>query len=542
MVHRLTLFLLFLLVFLRPLISGIVNPSSNLYYLFLLSLISLLFLYPEGKTRPLGKEEKLWITFLLWSFITLFWSVNLHSTLLTSLLFLSYFYIFYITKRRDKKEKEILLYTLLFSTFLVSLYGIYQYFWGLERTREFVFTHMDISTLSPDFLSRLQTQRAFSTFVYPPAFAGYLILFIPLTFLLAREKEGTLRYMFIFLGGLELLALFLTKSKGGIFSLILSILIFSLFFFRGRKRLLSLIMALLLFSPFLHPGFRKIWRQSFGVRVSYWKAGWRMVRERPLRGFGTGTFGRVFPRYKEPGREDTQMAHNNYLQVFSEMGLPGGLLFLALLGVTGRRVWRNRENPLQQGIILGYLSFLIHSLIDFDLYIPGITFSLFLLLGMGIYEEKEEKSRGQLVGLIISFLILAPLSLRISRSLSLGEEAGLQMRRKEWRKALGLFNQALSYYPWGEDITRISYHFRKGEIFLLLGEEEKAIQEFRKAVRLDPYRFFYWEKLAMIYFSRGEYDKAKMYMEKAIFYYPSHPRLKKEMREIENALRGRKEK
>lgn len=80
-----------------------------------------------------------------------------------------------------------------------------------------------------------------------------------------------------------------------------------------------------------------------------------MIRDRPLMGVGPGAFGYNFFDYKLRAQEKhrqlfehtTEMnygeVHNDHLQVASEAGLPGYVLFLAALALIASATWRHRD-------------------------------------------------------------------------------------------------------------------------------------------------------------------------------------------------------
>ncbi len=88
-----------------------------------------------------------------------------------------------------------------------------------------------------------------------------------------------------------------------------------------------------------------------GFRLELWKSAVGMIRSQPLLGFGPGVFGDVFPYYRPPSfwNVASPFAHNEYLQMAAECGLPAlalTLLFLwALLKRTVSAAWR----PLSPG-------------------------------------------------------------------------------------------------------------------------------------------------------------------------------------------------
>ena len=69
--------------------------------------------------------------------------------------------------------------------------------------------------------------------------------------------------------------------------------------------------------------------RSAESRLQIWKASVSMLREHPL-GVGPGNFAQNIGRYEEQhaGRD----AHNTFVRCYSELGLPGLLLFLMLIG------------------------------------------------------------------------------------------------------------------------------------------------------------------------------------------------------------------
>jgi len=61
---------------------------------------------------------------------------------------------------------------------------------------------------------------------------------------------------------------------------------------------------------------------SFNSRLVIWGGVVKMIEDYPLRGTGPGTFSTVFTRYQPTGlRNRFFMAHNDYLQFTSEVGL-----------------------------------------------------------------------------------------------------------------------------------------------------------------------------------------------------------------------------
>ncbi len=73
--------------------------------------------------------------------------------------------------------------------------------------------------------------------------------------------------------------------------------------------------------------------ESLRIRFELWKRALKMVQDYPLTGVGLGNFYKTNVHYKNISMDqwDAENAHNYYLQLLAELGIPGLLLFLAIL-------------------------------------------------------------------------------------------------------------------------------------------------------------------------------------------------------------------
>ena len=118
---------------------------------------------------------------------------------------------------------------------------------------------------------------------------------------------------------------------------------------------------------------------SGDTRVQIWSETRRLIAAFPLFGCGLGGFQSAFFRYKQVAPQHTvDFAHNDYLQLLAELGLVGFTLLAALVVAA---LWAAVRGALRGGrpevSALGLAStgaltaILLHSLVDFNLYIPA---------------------------------------------------------------------------------------------------------------------------------------------------------------------------
>jgi O-antigen ligase len=115
-----------------------------------------------------------------------------------------------------------------------------------------------------------------------------------------------------------------------------------------------------------------------------------MVRERPLMGFGGGTFYTTYPRFNGPDfRRYYDHAHNDYVEIVADVGFLGaGLLAMVVISTVWRAalILRRPYSSLDEGVALGLLlaiaAILLQATVDFHFQVPAnaLTFNVLLAL------------------------------------------------------------------------------------------------------------------------------------------------------------------
>jgi len=129
---------------------------------------------------------------------------------------------------------------------------------------------------------------------------------------------------------------------------------------------------------------------SQDTRAQIWHETGMLIRAFPVTGVGLGTYESAFRRYKTVAPENTvDFAHNDYLQALAELGIVGCALGIGLLGLALARVlkvaaWRreSRNWELALGLAAAITAMLLHSLVDFNMYIPTNALTMGWICGL----------------------------------------------------------------------------------------------------------------------------------------------------------------
>lgn len=233
------------------------------------------------------------------------------------------------------------------------------------------------------------------------------------------------------LSGLLALAFFLSFSRAAWLSMVLALL-FALLL-RYRVRFVTVItgmaavvlIALLNFGSLTEAVKRNDSRSNTGdltehvesmsniqsdasnaERINRWKCALRMFRDKPVFGFGPGTYQYSYGVYQvrsEMTRISTVTgnrghAHSEYLTYLSETGLPGLLIFIAqllmCLYIGMQVVYRsyNRQTRLlSSALLISLLTFMVHSVFNAFLDTDKIAMPVFMAMAALVYYHGELK-------------------------------------------------------------------------------------------------------------------------------------------------------
>ena len=238
-------------------------------------------------------------------------------------------------------------------------------------------------------------------------YAGLMEMLVPfpLVFAMTSSWQKPVRVLFGFVALVMASTIFLSRSLGGMLAFAAQVIVLAIivgFGERSKRQVLLmflmvafLIVWLLVLSPggvgeriaLLHDPLGKA---GAGNRLSIVKDSLRMLKARPLLGWGLGTFPEVYPSFRSFYTNlFVNEAHNDYVQLAVETGLVGFAIacsFIVLVYHRGLRRMEQWQTDIRSAAalaaLIGLTGILVHSLSDFNLQIPANAALFFALAAL----------------------------------------------------------------------------------------------------------------------------------------------------------------
>ena len=130
-------------------------------------------------------------------------------------------------------------------------------------------------------------------------------------------------------------------------------------------------------------------QSSMTIRADIWKHSGEAIRDHGMAGSGVGTFPSIYAHYEDPAtveRTYVNHAHNDYMEILLEAGLPGAVLLLLFLFWWSSRafaIWRSpNAAELGRAACIASAAILLHSLVDYPLRTAAIATTMAMALGL----------------------------------------------------------------------------------------------------------------------------------------------------------------
>jgi O-antigen ligase len=255
-----------------------------------------------------------------------------------------------------------------------------------------------VAVKTPAALYTVGHGRAIGTFILPGELAGYLIMYVPVAYAVARvSPQRTLRALGWAGASAGAIAFILTFSRAGWVGMAATIGFFA-YMQRSsaRRRVAVSIVAVAVLAVGLVFNVHHDPSENF-TRISIWGAAADMIARFPLSGVGPFDFARIYQWVRLPDGETTAFhAHSYLLSVAAEMGVIGVAAVLfgwwRFIVTLGERL---RLGPGRQtiayAITAGLIGTWVQGLIDTVSLVIFAIWPLFTALALVLAREKNDE-------------------------------------------------------------------------------------------------------------------------------------------------------
>lgn len=487
----------------------------------------------------------------------------------------------------DEKQINYIINVLLIIGSLFGIYGILQYN-GIDFS---FWTH------------NIGRQKVFGLFGNVNYFAEYLIVPLPLAVSLFFVRRNKFKKILLLIGILAMsasLTVTITRSSYLGFGVSLIFMFFLYLARRGKnfikenKKIFIIILAIIILITFLFalpnplnkPGtviskikgrisvVQLMQGSSIKRRIAIWKFTALMINDHPLLGSGLGTFKYNSLNYQAKFFDQGEnrhlysygfadKAHNEYLQLWAELGIIGLGIFIWLIisyfsyGLKLLKKIRDDGSGYKQGIIIGLMGAVVAVLVDgifgYPLHLPATIVLFWLALGLTVavtgsskadaeeinatviqkgtnkkikakkVTEKQRRTEDGksntyrfnpllYIGIILLTIFLCVTIARPFVARTYWYYGNKEIKNENWNEAIKICEKALKWDPY---LGQVYYDI--GKILQSKGIYNLALEYFEKTAKYvdhpDLPRDF-----ALIYLKKGQLDRAAIKLKQAISY------------------------
>lgn len=468
---------------------------------------------------------------------------------------LAYIFAFLVIINNIRSRRQInrILFSIISVGAALAVYGIIQ---KLARAPEIFW-----------FRKAPETLLFYSSYFNCNYFAGYMDMMIFLSlgvffaYLAHLDKKRQFykfdifegwNSLFIFSITMMVISLFYTFSQGGIVVFLMTITLFYYIFSKkGLTKKITLVVILV--STMALAALALIWIRKesvqdyfyeilrivkdinrYGERLPIWTRASKLITINPLSGIGLGAFQYIFPKVRSKAPVYfLRHCHNDYLELLIETGAIGFIIFLFGMGLFLKRyitLLRTRHDSYAKlvgyGCLLSAFSVFLYSFIDSNMHIGANALVFSYILGLGSVvihnhsnrDRKEDtlfktaaftiNNRFRKISLFLgaSFVFLY----MIGNVVSIGA-ADIYARLGEKNNDIELIKKAVRLEPSSSeyryllaDMTLRQYQNRLGKSRAY----EVAIDNLKKAIKLNPNVSRYYQRLGWAYSSIGDGKRA----------------------------------
>jgi len=287
---------------------------------------------------------------------------------------------------------------------------------------------------------------------------------------------------------------------------------------------------------------------SLKRRIAIWKFTGMMIKDHPILGSGLGTFKYNSLSYQAKFFDQGEnrrlyphgfadKAHNEYLQLWAELGIIGLGIFLWLIVSYfnyGIKFLKRMQNRYKQGMVIGLMGSIVAVLVDgifgFPLHLPATIALFWLVLALTVATIKIEVhaeednslkkksnpvSRFKPLLYILIVLLTAFLCITVTRPFIARiylYYANKEIKEENWNEVIKMEEEVLKWDPY---LGRAYYDI--GKVLEIKRIYNSSLEYFMKASKYIDH-IALPQDIALIYLKKGQLDKAAIKLKQAISY------------------------
>ena len=347
-----------------------------------------------------------------------------------------------------------------------------------------------------------------------------------------QRKKSMLMMMLIAAFFLLTFSLYIAKSQAAFLGFFVSLLFILFYFLRDkmkakRKTILLIFSFIFLIMTFLLPS--AVSELEKNIRFPLYTGAIRMIKSAPLLGFGPGKFETSFQKFRPKeyfGREETvpisNHAHNEYLEMAAETGLPSLVFFILFIAafffLLNRRLAHNKTGwYILAGLGAGILAVLIDNLFSTNMRTYSVLPFFYLALGMASGFLPGIKKMSKLLSYVIPIflsaviLIFIPFSFREVKSQIYYKKAAACIKRGELNPAIDFLETSLKYSPYN-----LNTFYKLGYLYAIANKPLKSLFIYNELLKLSPNFAHVHYNIAVMLACLGEKENALSHLRQAL--------------------------
>lgn len=285
---------------------------------------------------------------------------------------------------------------------------------------------------------------------------------------------------------------------------------------------------------------KNIHTESISERLQIWSSSFQLIKENPLTGVGAGNWKfryaeKGLPERAQRGSVVFLQPHNDFLWVFSETGVMGGLafalLFVAAIATAATSLLKpgdlNGNVIIAVTLFTGACLYAVHSTFDFPKERPLISFAFAGVLALASTLDNKRTSLRYSIGnvriiLVTLFISSAMISwlwiARIQGELNLNK--AIIARTKGDLKTMKRHLEKISSTFFQSDLNGTPIDWYRSELAYYSQDRAGFKKYSESSIKLNPYQLYNLYNLGSIYYKEGDIKTAVYYWEKAVSIAP----------------------